>query len=93
MTADQIKRMVMGFSADMERVMLEPGNMSKMPQFEELSFHHLMARLANFARQVYPYLCDNAWIAAQRACVHVANLAMMIHWHAEQRRLEERGKE
>ena len=94
MTREQIMRMLDGFRADMEKVMLEPGNMSKEPQFEDLRPEQISPRLSHFALST-AYSVESGMESPseiQRRCLHVANYAMMIHWHAEQRRLEERGR-
>ena len=92
MTREQIQRMAEGFAADMLKVMCEPQNMSKEPQFEELTIEQLRSRLVYFAHCVNRSINERGSIL-QRECLHVANYAMMIHHLAEQRRLEERGEE
>ena len=97
MNSDGIKRLVMAFAADMEEVMLEEENMAKQPQFDDLSnTAGLLMDLRDAVGELE--ICDLYDIEAsngdsKRKAVHVANYAMMIYWHAEQRRLAERGGE
>ena len=96
MTREQIMRMLDGFRADMERVMLEPENMSKEPQFENLMPGQLAFRVEYLADLLVSNTVGQNMGnlgAIKRDCLHIANYAMMIHWHAEQRRLKERGAE